>query len=108
MISDDKDILHMTLQCMLEDIGRAKGREKEGEVITFFIYFLFILDLCCYSPFEYESIADIISVMPWEPMQVRFSKAICNFGGKKMEKREKRRAKMHTNGQGETKREEDS
>ncbi len=36
--------------------------------------------LCCYSPEEYETIADLIDSMSWEPINVTFNKIDCNYG----------------------------
>jgi len=35
--------------------------------------------LCCYNVITYGEIIDTISNFYWEPLQLRFSKAICNY-----------------------------
>jgi len=52
VITDDDWILHMTIDYM-----------------------------CCYSIITYGEIINIMAGISWEPLQLRFSKVICNYGG---------------------------
>jgi len=52
VITDDKWILHMTIQY-----------------------------LCCYSFPDYVRIVEILASLKWKSFKIRFSKVICNYGG---------------------------
>jgi len=37
--------------------------------------------MCCYTPFQYETIISVINNYSWQPFNLSFDRVVCNNGG---------------------------